>query len=261
MWRLLSPVVFDRCSPFFVPDPGSPGGGGGNNDDDDDDLEDPPAPSSTGNAATDLVLRSYFDQSREWLRKQRKVVGRYRTRARDAEATVATERQAREGKTVIEGDDLAAFEAYKALGKPDEVKTRLEAGEQAAGEVATLKRDGTLRDAAQAAGYKFSVLKDRVTVAGNPAIEIREVEEEGKKVSRAFVTPEGGTAQELTAYAGEHWGDYLPALTASGPGQGGGGQGGGQTYPAQQGSGGQRTAPAKAGESFLARKYGARPRA
>jgi hypothetical protein len=157
-----------------------------------------------------------------------------------------------EGAVILTGDEATAYEAYKGLGKPDEIKTALDERQALSAEVATAKRDGTLRDAAGAAGFKFAVLKDR---AGELPIEIREVEVQGKKVNRAFIKPEGGQEAELTAYAEQHWGDYLPALKATEQGQGQ--RSSGVTYPAQQSSGSQGNPP-NAAQAYLNQTYGKR---
>lgn len=212
MRGFLSPVVFDRFSEFFVPDSGSGSGGGSNNDDDDDELEDPPAPTPTGNAVSDQVIRDYFDRNRAWIRRQRRVVAGYRTTARTAEANLATEREAIAKKAVIEPSELTAYEAYKTLGTPDEIKTKIANGETAASEAANLKRDTVIRDAASATGYNLPVLRDRV---GTLSVQVREIETDGQKTPTAFITDSAGKEHNLSEYAEKEWSVYLPALVAS----------------------------------------------
>lgn len=112
---------------------------------------------------------------------------------------------------VLTGDDKAHWQVYRELGKPDEVQARLGERDKLNDELTTLKRDELLRDAAQVAGYKFSVLKDR---ASGLNVELRDVTEDGKTVKRAVVKTESGE-QPLSEYAERHWGDYLPALRAN----------------------------------------------
>lgn len=173
---------------------------------------------------------------------------RYREQRRELQDEVKALKanQKPEGAVILTGDEATAYGAYRELGKPDEIKTWLDERQSLSTQVATAQRDGTLRDAAGAAGFKFAVLKDR---AGDLPIEIREVEVEGKKVNRAFVKPEGGQEAELTAYAEQHWGDYLPALQATEQGSGQRSQGNGVAFPAQQSSQAQRqvTGPQVAG--------------
>jgi len=219
-YRFLSPVVFDRFSPFFVPDSGSGSGGGGSSnddDDDDDDLEDQSAPPSTGNATVDAVLRDQFERNRSWLKAQRRKLGNYRRRARDAETALQTARSEVQTQPKVSKEDVDALAAYRALGTVDEVTTQLETGKTAAQEIATYKRDSVVRAAADATGYNFDVLRDRV---GNQELLVREVDEDGQKVKRAFVKPEGGNEIALSEYAAQHWSAYLPALNASANGNG-----------------------------------------
>jgi hypothetical protein len=171
----------------------------------------------------------------------------YRSKLEKATARVAEleGKQTPEGATILQGEDAAAYDAYKALGKPADLTKKLADADTATQRLTTLERDAVIRDAATAAGYKFTVLKDR---AGDLPIAVREVEQDGKKVSRAFVTPQGGTEAELTAYAAQHWADYLPALTAQGNGSGGTGQG--LSLPRQQFGGGQ--APRDLTSDFIA---------
>lgn len=224
MYRLLSPVVFghDRLMPFFRSDAGSSGGGGGNNnnnnnnDDDDDELDDPPSPSSTGNTAADAMIRDYFDRNRSWLRSQNRKLARYRTRARDAENELATVRSASEQQPKATKEDLDELTAYRALGKVDEVKTKVETGTTATQELTTLRRESTIRKAADVAGYNFDVLRDRIS---NQELLVREVDEDGQKVERVFVKPENGNETPLADYAAQNWKAYLPALVAESNGE------------------------------------------
>lgn len=61
---------------------------------------------------------------------------------------------------VLSGDDASAWEAYRVLGKPDELKQHLTAKSTVEQELITLKRDATLRDVRDATGYDLDVLRD-----------------------------------------------------------------------------------------------------
>jgi hypothetical protein len=159
--------------------------------------------------------------------------------------TTLKAKQVPEGARVLTAEEATAYDAYAALGKPADLTKKLADADTATQRLTTLERDAVIRDAATAAGYKFAVLKDR---AGDLPIAVREVEQDGKKVSRAFVAPPGGTEAELTAYAAQHWADYLPALTAQGNASGGTGQG--LSLPRQQFGGGQ--APRDITSDFIA---------
>ena len=216
-------------------------GGGGGDDDDDEELP-PPGNSNEAAAHWERVAR-----------RERKRAGNYRTRLRDAETKLkGTEgRVAPEGAVILTADEAKAWDAYKALGKPEEVTTKLGERDTLATKVAEAERDGLLRDAAQAAGYKFPVLKDR---AGTLAIEIRDVTEGDKTTKRAFVKTEQGE-RPLTEYAEQHWGDYLPALKATQERQ----EQGGIAFPAQRT--GDPPSTSNAGASFVQQKYAPRRQA
>lgn len=247
--RFLSPVVFDRLSAHFMADNGT-GSGGGGHEDDDDDLQDPPAPAATGNAAADALLRSQFDQSRDWLRAQRKVLARNRTRATEAERTLTAERQEREGTVVLKGDDLALYEAYKGLGKPDELATKLAERDSLATEVATAKRDATIREVAEVAGLKPTVLK---RLGGDLDYVIKEITQDGKAVKAAYVATAQGE-RPIGDYVDEQWADFKESLTApAGGGQRQQGGGNGVPFPAQRPGNG--TPPANPAAAYLASAY------
>jgi hypothetical protein len=117
-----------------------------------------------------------------------------------------------EGQMVISKSESEKLETYKALGKPDELKTRLEAHATMETENAELKRDGQLRDVAQEAGWKVSVLKDRDKATGSK-LEYFFKEEGEQKKKVPYVKTEQGEVS-LEKYATENWADYLPALKA-----------------------------------------------
>lgn len=211
MWRLLSPVIFDHCSPFFMPDNGNGSGGNNDGEDEEDDLEDPPSPTATGNAIADQVLRDYFDRNRNWVKAQRRTLAKNRRAAAEARQTLANERAIIAKKVVIEPADQQLLETYKQLGTPDDIKTKIASGETAAQEALSYKRNETLRSAADVSGYNFDVLKDRV---GTQEVLVREVEQDGQKIPQAFIKGENNQEIPLVKFAEDNWSVYLPALVA-----------------------------------------------
>lgn len=136
---------------------------------------------------------------------------RYRDTINDLRGKVPAE-----GAVVLAGADAQAYEAYKALGKPEEVKAAIEKRDQLQGQLDDVTRDATIRDAAAAAGFKFSVLSERDKVARKVdgktlMFAVREVERDGKRSNVAFVK-DGDTEKPLSEYAAEKWADYMPAL-------------------------------------------------
>ncbi len=114
------------------------------------------------------------------------------------------------------------------MGKPDDLRKTISDKDKLQGELGTLQRDGVLRDVAEAAGYKFTVLKD-LDGKAKLSYAVKEIEQDGKKVKAVFVQPEGGQEQALEAYATATWADYLPALRTTAATQ----TAPGTRYPAQ----------------------------
>lgn len=169
----------------------------------------------------------------------------YRTRIRDleTETTNLKGKLPAEGAVVLSGDSAAQWDAYRALGKPDEIKTTL-AG------YAHLKRDGLLRQAAEAHGYKAAVLSQ--LASSSLQIELGEIEVDGQKKPIAYVV-EGETRTQLDQYAQSKWSDFMPSLQPAQSQGGGAGQSNGTTY-IQQKSGGRATGSGDKVKEFIDRQ-------
>lgn len=145
-----------------------------------------------------------------------------------ADLATAQAKAPAEGAIILTGADATAYAALKELGTADELKalkterddfkTKLET-EQANN--AKTQRQILLRDVAQAAGFKASVLADRDALTPGLAYEIKEIEAEGKKVPTPFVKFKDGEGEAapvkelaLAEFAQQKWADYLPALHA-----------------------------------------------
>ncbi|THF70494.1 hypothetical protein E7T06_07255 [Deinococcus sp. Arct2-2] len=143
----------------------------------------------------------------------------------EARETIRTQRadlqklQVPEGGVVLTKEQAAAWAEYQAHGTPAEVKTKIETGAAAIGERDTLKQEKALTSVAEAAGYKPRVLGDRLT-ADKLTPEVREIDQDGKKVKVVYVKGEDNKEHLLSEYAKANWEDYLPALTAQGSGTG-----------------------------------------
>jgi hypothetical protein len=111
-----------------------------------------------------------------------------------------------EGAVILDGEQAAAWSAYQELGKPDELK-------QLRGEYTQLQRNQLFQQAAAAHGYKAAVL-GQLPGVGELSIEVREVEQDGKKNQVAFVKNGDGQERPLPDYVKDTWSDFIPALTA-----------------------------------------------
>ena len=131
-----------------------------------------------------------------------------------------------EDSVILSGDALKTYNDLKALGNLDELKqlkterddfkTKYETEQQTNAKNA---REMLLRDVADVAGFKVSVLQDRDALTPGLSYELKEVEEDGKKTKRAFVKYKDGEGDSapvkelaLTDFAAQKWSDYLPAL-------------------------------------------------
>lgn len=126
----------------------------------------------------------------------------------------------REGSTLLDGDDAAAWKELTALGKPAEIKAKLLAGDAAAKEVSRFERKSLLTSAAAVYGWNPTVLER--LAAGDLEIEVKEAERNGKLVPVATVllheTNDKGEAvvvkKSLEKHAEKEWVEFLPALKA-----------------------------------------------
>lgn len=135
-----------------------------------------------------------------------------------------------QGAVVLDHAQAAHWQAYTALGEPSALQQALDARQQAEQRLASLEREATLRQIAEASGYRPSVLG---RLAEGLTLELRENQP-------VVVTGEGAQAQvtPLAEYAQREWADFLPALAQTT----GTGSGSGTTFVRQPASsGGQGT--------------------
>jgi hypothetical protein len=118
-----------------------------------------------------------------------------------------------DGSVVLAKEDGQAFEAFKALNlKPDEIKSKLEAHETIATENAALKKKDTLRDIAQASGFKLSVLEDRDKASGGLEYSLKDEKDAKGSTRKVAYVKDGEKVVSLEQFAADKWTDYLPAL-------------------------------------------------
>jgi hypothetical protein len=109
---------------------------------------------------------------------------------------------------VLSKADAERWEAYRKLGKPDELGA-------AVAERDTLKRTQSIRDAAEAGGYKPGPLGK--LIPADAEISVKDGKGEKGEATRTPEITVGGKAQPLAAYLeSEFGGDILSALKADG---------------------------------------------
>jgi hypothetical protein len=179
---------------------------------------------------------------------------RDKNRGLTTEVETLTKAKVPEGATVLTGTQAQAWQAFSELGKPDEVKAKLAERDTLATEVTTIKRNETLREVAEAAGWNPAPLR---RIGAEREYELREQTADGKTTKVPFIK-DGDTFKPLAEYAASEWADIIPALEANrggGNGYGGGGGNGtgqGVVYPRQGAGNGQ---PANPGMSYLTSAY------
>lgn len=143
-----------------------------------------------------------------------------------------------EGSRVLTKDEAVVYDTYLTYGKPDELKAKIDKGDQAAVKLTELERDTVVRSAADAMGFKHTVLRD-LSKAHGLQLEMHEIDSvvDGKtiKVPTPFVMGEQGAKTPLkdVIEARQELKDFLPALTLDSAGK----QPNGTPWVSQQGGG------------------------
>jgi len=143
----------------------------------------------------------------------------YRTKIRGLEEQL-TQIQAKapaEGSVVLSREEAALFEAYKVLGKPEDVKKQLDENPTVVEENKKLKRRDILREVADVgiggSKLRFSVLEDRANASNGIEFLVKEEGREKDKRKVAYVK-DGDKETPLEQYAQKNWADYMPSLKA-----------------------------------------------
>ena len=183
---------------YHAEDDGQPQGG---------DIDDPPAGkvrasdlrSQLGQNIDEQALMRLLEKQADLLSDNHKL--REKLRARP---------EVPKGARVLTADEATAYDAYATLGTPDEVKGKLATAEQASADLATLRRDATLRDVRDATGYDLDVLKDIGGADWQYTIKEETVDEKPAKV--VYIT-DGGQEQRIDQHPKVQ--RFLPALKPS----------------------------------------------
>jgi hypothetical protein len=144
-------------------------------------------------------LLSDNSQLREQRRTLRQEVTDLKTKVPAADARMLTPEEA------------ATYDAYAALGmKPADVKAAITERDTVKADLTTVRRNETIRGAAEAHGYKAAALA-KLPSLRDQDIAIEDVTVDGKPVKRAFVTADGKKTA-LPDYIQAHDAEFLPAL-------------------------------------------------
>lgn len=110
-----------------------------------------------------------------------------------------------DGMRVLSKDEAAAYDEYTKLGTAADIRAAIDTKTTAEQELSGLKREKALAKAADAAGFKSSVL---TALAGDLDIQTKA----GKDGKSYAVVVTDGTETALADYAAQAWGDFMPAL-------------------------------------------------
>lgn len=149
-----------------------------------------------------------------------------------------------EGAVVLTKEDAAQLEAYRALGKPEELGKAVTDRDAAQQELGTLRRAETIRSAAEAHGYRAGPLGKLPSLAGKDLL-VKEIQEGDAKVKRAFVK-DGATETALPDYIAANDPEFLGALAAETQQHTQAG-----TSYVQQSAGGGKPKPQNAGQAYV----------
>ncbi len=176
------------------------------------DTDADPQGGSSGKTRASDVLEQY---GRDALRLAEKLADvqsdnyrlREERRGLKQQLTEAVGKVPADGSKVLTTDEAAAYSAYVALGKPADIKSAIETKGAAEQELTVLKREKQIAKAAEALGYKASVLE---RLATDLDIQVRPVKDSAPLV----VVVANGEETALADYATTNWPDFLPALEA-----------------------------------------------
>lgn len=163
-----------------------------------------------------------------------------------------------EGAIVLTAEEAKDWEAFKALGKPDELKKKVDAHAVLEKKVADAERSALVEEAAKSSGFKPQVLAKLVD---GLEIEMKEVPKPNDKgetvmVRVAFVKTDSGT-KPLADHAKETWGDFMPSLTET-PNGGPNPNGTGVQYPNNGGTSQQQGGNGNVVDDFIKQQNEAR---
>lgn len=116
---------------------------------------------------------------------------------------------------VLNDEDAKAWNEYKNLGKPDELKTSLEKQKELSQKVSSIERTEKLKSIAEGQGYNYKALEK---LAGDDIdFETEKHTVDGKQVDVVMVVHGEGdnkTKTRLSDYAEQNWKDFMPVLTS-----------------------------------------------
>lgn len=185
----------------------------GTTDQKDEKTTDPPKSSKR-----EMTAEEWEAQRRAQLAKDTLEVMTNRVIKLEADNHALRQRQAPDGGVVLDAEQKKRWDAWEALGKPDEVSKSLDQGKKDRATVEKAEKVEALSKVARAAGWDpeaFTSLNDMT-----PGLEwrVQEVKKGEDTIQQAQVKVEGDW-KDADAYAQERWKKFLPVLQADSDGK------------------------------------------
>jgi len=177
---------------------------------------------------------------------------RQRIRSLEADLATAGKIAPKEGQRVLSKEEAEELEAYRALGKPGEVKTKVD---ELQGKLSKIEQDQQVGAAMEAVGYKNPTILNDLVVARGLKLELREETKDGKQVKIPYVKAGDKDSVPLTQYVESEAKDYLVPLKGTTTSENSDARGG-IRFPASTGgsSGGEGGSGDKVAERIAARQ-------
>lgn len=122
------------------------------------------------------------------------------------------------GDVVLTGDDAKAWESYRKLGDPKELKKSLDAGQQAIADREEAATAEVNEKAGALAGLRPKLFA-KLAKAEGLKLTIDRSSKDGKEIEVPYVVDGEGKKTNLADYAAREWRDDLPALKAEDRGE------------------------------------------
>lgn len=138
---------------------------------------------------------------------------REQKRALKAQLDAAEKLKPADGSVVLSKAEAERYDAYKALGKPEELGAIRTERDELKTKVAKAERDSSLRTVAEVEGFDAEVFTSLVT--NDQSFEIKEIKKDNQTIKQAFIVIESDGKKEskpLAEFAAEKWSKFLPAL-------------------------------------------------
>jgi len=141
-----------------------------------------------------------------------------RQRIRSLEADLATVGKIapKEGQRVLSKEEAEELEAYRALGKPGDVKTKVD---ELQGKLNKIEHDRQIGEAMSAVGYKNPTILNDLVVARGLKLELKDETKDGKSVKIPYVKVGDKDSVPLTQYVESEAKDYLVPLKGATAGE------------------------------------------